>query len=73
MRAHPGEEPEWARFIDMACLNGEYAHTFRDLAQPVEATRFARRSAVAAERQGPARRGSLAHATWPGPLCTTTI
>ncbi len=57
------DEPEWARFIDAAYLNGEYGHAFRDLDQPEEATRFAARSAAEAGRQGRARRGSLAHAT----------
>lgn len=26
-------EPEWAKYIDPAYLNGEYAHAFRDLEQ----------------------------------------
>lgn len=55
-------EPEWARFIDVAYLNGEYAHTFRDLERPVEATTFAMLSANDAARQQRARRGSLANA-----------
>lgn len=56
------EEPEWARFIDVAYLNGEYAHTFRDLQRPAEAAHFASISAADAARQGRARRGSLANA-----------
>lgn len=56
-------EPEWARFIDPAYLNGEYAHAFRDLDRPAESTNFAQRSADEAARQHRARRGSLAHAT----------
>jgi transcriptional regulator with XRE-family HTH domain len=56
-------EPEWARFIDPAYLNGEYAHAFRDLDKGPESTTFARRSADEAARQHRARRGSLAHAT----------
>lgn len=58
----PANEPEWARFIDVAYLNGEYAHTFRDLERPDEATQFARVSVADAERQNRARRGSLAQA-----------
>jgi hypothetical protein len=57
------EEPEWARFIDLAYLNGEYAHAFRDLSRPAESVAFATRSAEEAARQHRARRGSLAHAT----------
>ncbi len=56
-------EPEWARFIDAAYLNGEYAHAFRDLDRGPESATFAQRSADAAARQHRARRGSLAHAT----------
>ncbi|MGH3620621.1 MAG: hypothetical protein ACRDQ5_02370, partial [Sciscionella sp.] len=58
----PDTEPEWARFIDVAYLNGEYANAFRDLQRPVEAATFARLSAADAARQQRARRGSLAHA-----------
>jgi transcriptional regulator with XRE-family HTH domain len=60
--ADPENEPEWARFIDVAYLNGEYAHTFRDLERPEEASMFARVSAADSERQNRARRGSLAQA-----------
>ncbi len=60
--ADPENEPEWARFIDVAYLNGEYAHTFRDLQRPDEASVFARVSAADSERQNRARRGSLAQA-----------
>jgi hypothetical protein len=56
-------EPEWARFIDPAYLNGEYAHAFRDLDQVDESATFAQRSADEAAKQHRARRGSLAHAT----------
>jgi hypothetical protein len=59
----PAEEPEWARFIPGAYLHGEYAHAFRDIDRPDEATRFATLSATEAQDQGRARRGSLAHAT----------
>lgn len=55
-------EPEWARFIDAAYLNGEYAHTFRDLRRPREASAFAQLSIADAQRQNRARRGSLAQA-----------
>lgn len=61
-QADPDNEPEWARFIDAAYLNGEYAHTFRDLERPVEAATFAKLSADDAARQQRARRGSLANA-----------
>ncbi|HET6953391.1 MAG TPA: hypothetical protein VFI47_23635 [Acidimicrobiales bacterium] len=57
------DEPEWACFIDLAYLNGEYAHAFRDLDRPEESTVFAQQSADEAARQHRARRGSLAHAT----------
>jgi len=56
-------EPQWARFIDQAYLNGEYAHAFRDLGRSDEMTMFASRSADEAARQQRARRGSLANAT----------
>ncbi|WP_189226921.1 helix-turn-helix domain-containing protein [Saccharothrix coeruleofusca] len=55
-------EPEWARFIDAAYLNGEYAHVFRDLQRPEEAAHFARVSITESERQNRARRGSMAQA-----------
>lgn len=57
------DEPEWARFIDVAYLNGEYAHAFRDLADVKTSRRFAEVSAADAARQGRGRRGALAHAT----------
>ncbi|MFD4674884.1 hypothetical protein ACFWNN_34525 [Lentzea sp. NPDC058450] len=56
------DEPEWARFIDPAYLNGEHAHTFRDLERADEASRFAQLSIAEAERQNRARRGSMAQA-----------
>lgn len=61
-RVRVEDEPEWARFIDPAYLNGEYAHTFRDLERPAEATHFAGLSIAEAERQNRARRGSMAQA-----------
>ncbi|MFD8495884.1 hypothetical protein [Amycolatopsis sp. NPDC059657] len=62
-RIRPEDEPEWARFIDVAYLNGEYAHAFRDLERPREAAAFAKLSANDATRQNRARRASLAEAT----------
>jgi transcriptional regulator with XRE-family HTH domain len=56
-------EPEWARFIDPAYLNGEYAHAFGDLGHRRDSVAFAQRSADEAASQHRARRGSLAHAT----------
>ncbi|MEU5694641.1 hypothetical protein [Actinosynnema sp. NPDC020468] len=56
------DEPEWARFIDRAYLNGEYAHVFRDLGRSGEAARFAELSIVDAKRGNRARRGCLAQA-----------
>jgi hypothetical protein len=58
----PDDEPEWARFIDAAYLNGEHANTFRDLRRPRESAHFAQISADEAEHQRRARRGSLAQA-----------
>jgi hypothetical protein len=58
----PGNEAEWARFIDAAYLFGEVAHCFRDLEQPADLERFAADSATEAGRQGRARRGALSHA-----------
>lgn len=57
------DEPEWARFIDVAYLNGEYANAFRDLRRSEETREFAEISAEDAARQGRGRRGALAHAT----------
>lgn len=56
-------EPEWARFIDVAYLNGEYAHSYRDLDLSEPAGSYAALSAADARRQNRARRGSLAQAT----------
>jgi hypothetical protein len=57
----PGNEPEWARFIDAAYLFGEAALCFRDLGQPDDIDRFALESAAAAKQQRRARRGALSH------------
>ncbi|HEV7898492.1 MAG TPA: glycoside hydrolase family 88 protein [Planosporangium sp.] len=58
----PGNEPEWARFIDLAYLFGEAAHCFRDLGEATQIDRFGRDSAAEATRQRRARRGALSQA-----------
>jgi transcriptional regulator with XRE-family HTH domain len=58
----PENEPEWARFIDAAYLNGEYAHTFRNLGRSAKTAMFAQRSADEAAMSNRARRGVLANA-----------
>lgn len=55
-------EPEWARFIDPAYLNGEHANTFRDLDDNDQAADFARRSIAHAKSQQRARRGAMSQA-----------
>ncbi|MEZ0095842.1 hypothetical protein ABH925_007045 [Streptacidiphilus sp. EB129] len=55
-------EPEWARFIDPAYLNGEHANTFRDLDDNAQAAEFARRSIAHAKSQQRARRGAMSQA-----------
>lgn len=57
------EEPAWAKFIDVAYLNGEYANAFDDLGDAARSRTFAEVSATDAARQGRGRRGSLAHST----------
>jgi hypothetical protein len=57
----PENEPEWARFIDAAYLNGEYAHTFRNLNRSTETTMFAQRSADDAAKSNRPRREVLAN------------
>lgn len=37
-------EPEWAEFIDPACLGGEWVNAFRDIDQPDHAEEHARAS-----------------------------
>jgi transcriptional regulator with XRE-family HTH domain len=59
-RVAPGDEPSWARYIDVAYLTGEYANAFKELDRPDETERFARASIADSERQGRARRGSFA-------------
>jgi len=61
-RVHRDDEPEWARFIDIAYLTGEWANAFGDIARPTESTRFARLSATEAHTQNRARRGTLSQA-----------
>lgn len=69
----PDNEPEWARFIDATYLNGEYAHTFRNLARSAETAKFARVSADNAAESNRPRRAVLANAPWLGPHWLTTI
>lgn len=61
-RVVPEDEPEWARFIDVAYVFGEAAHCFRDLSDVDQIERFAGESAQEAARQQRARRGALSHA-----------
>jgi transcriptional regulator with XRE-family HTH domain len=61
-RIVPEEEPEWARFIDVAYVFGEAAHCFRDLGDSSQIDRFATESAEEAARQRRARRGALSNA-----------
>ncbi|MER0243314.1 transcriptional regulator [Streptomyces sp. HSW2009] len=68
-RVRPAAEQEWAQFIDAAYLHGEYAHTFRDLADPAKAETHAQESIRAAKRQHRARRGALSQAA----LATTHL
>lgn len=56
------DEPEWARFIDAAYLNGEYATAMRDVGRHADAVGFARASIDAARAQKRARRGAMSHA-----------
>jgi hypothetical protein len=55
-------EPEWARFIDTAYLNGEYATAMRDVNRPADAAQYARVSISAARAQKRARRGAMSQA-----------
>ena len=55
----PDNEPEWARFIDVPYLWGEFANSARDLQLPDLAERFAQRSIHESQRQHRARRGAL--------------
>ncbi|WP_239075536.1 hypothetical protein [Planosporangium flavigriseum] len=61
-RVDHGNEPVWARFIDVSYLFGEAAHCFRDLGQASQIDRFAGESVEGARKQGRARRGALSHA-----------
>ena len=58
-RVRPDNEPEWARFIDVPYLWGEFTNCARDLKLPDIAERFARRSIHESQRQQRARRGAL--------------
>ncbi len=55
-------EPEWARFIDSAYLNGEYATAMRDVARHADAAFYAKESIRAANAQKRARRGAMSQA-----------
>jgi len=55
-------EPEWARFIDAAYLNGEYATAMRDVNRPADAAFYAKASIRAATAQKRARRGAMSQA-----------
>ncbi|WP_037601585.1 hypothetical protein [Streptacidiphilus rugosus] len=59
---NPDDEPEWARFIDPAYLNGEHANTLRDIGDNDRAAEFARRSIAHARSQQRARRGAMSQA-----------
>jgi hypothetical protein len=61
-RVRPGEEQEWAVFIDTAYLHGEYANAFRDLGDTDSAEQHARRSIDHARAQRRARRGAMSQA-----------
>ncbi|MBB4923213.1 hypothetical protein FHR34_002206 [Kitasatospora kifunensis] len=63
-RVAPGneDEPEWARFIDPAYLNGEHAHTFQDIGDSAQAETYARLSIDHARAQRRARRGAMSQA-----------
>jgi len=58
-RVQPDTEPEWARFIDVPYLWGEFANCARDLQLPDLVERFARQSIHESQRQHRARRGAL--------------
>ncbi|MEV8324491.1 transcriptional regulator [Kitasatospora sp. NPDC056731] len=61
-QVHPGEEPEWALFIDPAYLHGEHAMTLRDIGDHSGAAEHAKRSIDHARQQKRARRGALSQA-----------
>jgi hypothetical protein len=55
----PDNEPEWARFIDVPYLWGEFTNCARDLQLPKLAEAFAQQSIKDSARQRRARRGAL--------------
>lgn len=55
----PDNEPEWARFIDVPYLWGEFANCARDLQLPELGETFAQQSITESARQRRARRGAL--------------
>lgn len=56
------DEPEWARFIDPAYLNGEHAQTLQDVGESAQAEKYARLSIDHARAQRRARRGAMSQA-----------
>jgi tetratricopeptide (TPR) repeat protein len=55
----PDNEPEWARFIDVPYVWGEFANCARDLKLPDLGATFAQQSIGQSARQRRARRGAL--------------
>jgi hypothetical protein len=55
----PDNEPEWARFIDVPYLWGEFSNCARDLKLPDLGETFAQQSIGESARQRRARRGAL--------------
>jgi hypothetical protein len=55
----PENEPEWARFIDVPYLWGEFTNCARDLKLPDLGATFAKQSIGESARQRRARRGAL--------------
>lgn len=55
----PDDEPEWARFIDVAYIWGEFANCARDLQLPELGATFAQQSITESALQRRARRGAL--------------
>jgi len=58
-RITPDDEPEWARFIDVPYLWGEFANCARDLTLPDLGEDFAQQSIEESARQRRGRRGAL--------------
>jgi hypothetical protein len=47
--SNPEDDPEWIRYFDLAELNAEFAHCFRDLDKPELATEHAAKSIEVSE------------------------